>query len=80
MTKEEFAALCLEQFTLALDLIQENAPEDYATIGRDEFAEVAYRVFSQGVYAGYNLGTKKVAAALEEAGVAKTHFIDSPTQ
>ena len=36
MTKEEFAALCLEQFTLA--------------------------------------------AALEEAGVAKTHFINSPTQ
>jgi len=80
MTKEQFDALCMEQFTLALDGIQENAPEDYAAIGRDEFTEVAYRVFSQGVFMGYNIGTKKVAAALEEAGVAKTHFIDSPTQ
>ena len=80
MTKEEFEALCLEQFKLALDVIQVNAPKDYATIGRDEFARVAFQLFSQGLYMGYNLGTKKVAAALEEAGVAKTHFIDSPTQ
>jgi hypothetical protein len=80
MNKKEFEALCYDQFILALDGIQENAPEDYATIGRDEFAAVAYRVFSQGVFMGYNIGTKKVAAALEEAGVAKTHFIDSPVQ
>ena len=80
MNKKEFDALCYDQFILALDSIQEHAPEDYAAIGRDEFTEVAYRVFSQGVFMGYNIGTKKVAAALEEAGVAKTHFIDSPVQ
>lgn len=56
MTKNQFDALCMEQFTLALDKIKKNAPKDYATIGRDEFTKVAYRVFSQGVYMGYNLG------------------------
>ena len=75
MTKEEFAALCLEQFTLALDLIQENAPEDYATIERDEFAAVAYRVFSQGIFIGYNIGARQVADMLKEEGVAEEHTI-----
>lgn len=75
MTKEQFDALCMEQFTLALDGIQENAPEDYAAIGRDEFTEVAYRVFSQGIYMGYNLGAKQIANLLKEEGVAEEHTV-----
>ena len=65
MTKEEFEALCYDNFILALDMIQENAPEDYATIERDEFAAVAYRVFSQGVFMGYNLCIEKMNPAKE---------------
>ena len=75
MTEEQFDALCMEQFMLALDAIQENAPEDYATIGRDEFAKVAYSVFSQGIYMGYNLGAKMVADMLKEEGVAGEHIV-----
>ena len=75
MTKEQFDALCMQQFTLALDGIQKNAPEDYAAIGSDEFAQVAYRVFSQGVYMGYNLGARSVADMLKEAGVAEEHTV-----
>ena len=75
MTKKEFDALCYEQFILALDGIQEHAPEDYATIGRDEFAAVAYRVFSQGVFMGYNIGAKKIADLLKEEGVAEEHTV-----
>ena len=75
MNKKEFDALCYEQFILALDSIQEHAPEDYATIGRDEFAAVAYRVFSQGVLMGYNLGARAVADMLKEEGVAEEHTV-----
>ena len=66
MNKKQFDALCYDNFIIALDMIQENAPEDYATLERDEFAAVAYRVFSQGVFMGYNLGIDKCNAALEE--------------
>ena len=75
MTKKEFDALCYKQFMMALDNIQEVEPEDYATIGREEFAAVAYRVFSQGVFMGYNLGARKVADMLKEEGVAEEHTI-----
>lgn len=60
MIKEEFEALCYDNFISALDMIQENAPEDYATIEREEFAAVAFRVFSQGVFMGYNLCIEKM--------------------
>ena len=75
MTKKEFDALCYKQFMIALDNIQEHEPEDYATIGRDEFAAVAYRVFSQGIFVGYNIGAQKVADMLKEEGVAEEHTI-----
>ena len=75
MNKKEFDALCYDQFILALDSIQEHAPEDYATIGRDEFAAVAYRVFSQGMFMGYNIGAKQIANLLKEEGVAEEHTV-----
>jgi hypothetical protein len=75
MTKKEFDALCYKQFMMALDNIQEVEPEDYATIEREEFAAVAYRVFSQGVFMGYNLGARQVADILKEEGVAEEHTI-----
>jgi|TARA_B110000285_G_scaffold117315_1_gene132944 hypothetical protein len=75
MTKKEFDALCYKQFMMALDNIQEVEPEDYATIEREEFAAVAYRVFSQGVFMGYNLGARQVADMLKEEGVAEEHTI-----
>jgi len=75
MTKEEFDALCLEQFKAALDTIHANAPKDYATIERDEFARIAFQLFSQGLYMGYNLGAKMVADMLKEEGVAEEHIV-----
>jgi hypothetical protein len=75
MTKKEFDALCYKQFIIALDNIQEHEPEDYATIERDEFAAVAYRVFSQGIFMGYNIGARQVADILKKEGVAEEHTI-----
>ena len=75
MTKKEFDALCYKQFMMALDNIQEVEPEDYATIEREEFAAVAYRVFSQGGFMGYNLGARQVADMLKEEGMAEEHTI-----
>jgi len=75
MTKKEFDALCYKQFMMALDNIQEVEPEDYATIEREEFAAVAYRVFSQGVFMGYNLGARQAVDILKEEGVVEEHTI-----
>lgn len=70
---EEYKELCRERWEAVLEMVQDVAPEDAKVIA--ENPEVCFKVFAQGIYAGWNAGAANIVSKLANAGIVEEHKV-----
>jgi|TARA_X000001382_G_C3031850_1_gene135025 hypothetical protein len=64
--EEEFEKLCLKAWEETKERIKDSAPEDFKRLNK-----MSYKLFKQGLWHGWNSGSRSVVNQLIKEGVLK---------